>query len=445
MIWSPNTTAIPRALIVDDDPVLQLTIQQCIDRLGYETMTARDGQEALRTFRRQPADIVLLDAAIPVMDGFMTCQGIRDLPDGAHIPIIMITVYDDEQSVDRAFQAGANEYITKPIHWAVLRNRIKQLAESVKTERSLRNDRAFFQSLVDSIPEPTLVCDQACVVRWINVAAKTDHQIYELEVGKPFTLKPGIGNPDDTESTPDKLTEQIRTQVAGEGNVLERLLYRQNPDDTQMFVELQARPMYDANGSAQGVILRFHDITAREIEERQLRHQVRHYGQLAFYDSLTGLTNRRLFEQHLHEAIVDGALSQQRHALLFIDLDGFKAINDNLGHQAGDEILKLLATRLVHSVRRTDTVCRLGGDEFAILLRNIAEPDSSAIIAQHLLKHIAKPIPSDLSIPPLSASIGVSLYPDHAETASNLIYADEAMYEVKSMGKSGVRVWGLEA
>jgi len=437
-----GTTSMPCALIVDDDPVLQLAVQQYMNRLGYETLIARDGQGGLEWFRRQPVDIVLMDAAMPVMDGFAACRAIRELPNGSHVPVIMITVYDDEQSVDLAFEAGANEYITKPIHWAVLRNRVTQLVASARAEGALRNDRAFFQSLVDSMPDPTLVCDQACMVRWINVSAQAGQELYEPEIDNPFRLKPGVGDPDDPESAPDEIAKRIRRQVVQGGDPLDLLLRKQCPDGTLTFVELHASPLRDVSGGAQGVILRFHDVTAREIERRRLHHEVRRYGKLAYHDSLTGLPNRRLFEQSIHEAIVDGARFQQRHALLFIDLDGFKAINDSLGHPGGDEALRLLAERLERSLRRRDAVYRLGGDEFAVLLREVAEPEGITAVAQKLLDIISEPMSLSRGTVKLGASIGVSLYPDHADTASDLIKcADEAMYQVKEAGKASIQIF----
>ena len=157
-----------RALVVDDDGVLRAAMQQFISQLGFEVQTTDNGQRALERFQAQGADIVLLDAAMPVLDGFAACEAIRALPAGHHVPIIMITSYEDEESVDRAFKSGATEYVTKPIHWAVLRNRVRQLVEAADAARRLRQDRAFFQSLVDAIPDPTLVCDRDGVVRWLN-------------------------------------------------------------------------------------------------------------------------------------------------------------------------------------------------------------------------------------------------------------------------------------
>ncbi|WP_058553718.1 PleD family two-component system response regulator [Thiohalocapsa sp. ML1] len=147
------------ALIIDDDPVLRLTIARFIEKLGFATRLCADGAAGVGSVRAERPDIVLLDAAMPQMDGFAACQAIRDLPAGANLPIIMITGFNDEASVDRAFAVGANEYITKPVHWAVLRHRVCQLVAAARAEQALRDDRAFLQSLVDAVPAPTIVCN----------------------------------------------------------------------------------------------------------------------------------------------------------------------------------------------------------------------------------------------------------------------------------------------
>lgn len=120
-----DASEAPHALIVDDDPVLRLAVTQFIGRLGFQTTSVENGLLAVERFGDEGADIVLLDAVMPVMDGFRACQGIRALPNGARVPIVMLTAYEDEASIDRAFEAGATEYITKPILWPVLRNRTR--------------------------------------------------------------------------------------------------------------------------------------------------------------------------------------------------------------------------------------------------------------------------------------------------------------------------------
>jgi CheY-like chemotaxis protein len=173
--------------------VLRLTIARFMEKLGFATRLCADGRagvDALRgdALRGDAADIVLLDAAMPGMDGFAACAAMRALPAGARVPIIMISGFNDEASADRAFAVGASEYITKPVHWAVLRHRVRQLVAAAAAEQTLLDDRAFLQSPVDAIPDPTLVCDADGVVAWANKAALSACQLCDVALGRALPL-----------------------------------------------------------------------------------------------------------------------------------------------------------------------------------------------------------------------------------------------------------------
>jgi diguanylate cyclase (GGDEF)-like protein len=431
-----------RALVVDDDGVLRTAMRQFIMRLGFEVESADNGQRALDLFKAQRADIVLLDAAMPVMNGFAACGAIRALPTGRYVPIIMITIYEDEESVDLAFRSGATEYVTKPIHWAVLRNRVHQLVAAADAECRLREDRAFFQSLVDAIPDPTLVCDREGVVRWMNQDAKRFPMIARAAVDAPLRFAAGViesaanAVPDD----PHAIVTRIRAWVAACDTPLDLLLQRMDSVDGDRYAEAHARALCGPDGTNFGLILRLHDVTARELEGRRLRGQVNHFDELAHRDSLTGLANRLLFEEHLSRAIAEADRSGEHLAVLFVDLDGFKAINDTYGHAAGDRVLCQVATRLRHGVRRPDTVARLGGDEFAVLVRDIGS-SGTLELGERLLAAICAPIALADGPASIGASIGVSLFPEHGPDGATLLHrADKAMYAVKSRGKHGVAV-----
>ncbi|HYN79113.1 MAG TPA: diguanylate cyclase [Lamprocystis sp. (in: g-proteobacteria)] len=427
-----------RALVVDDDSVLRTALQQFIARLGFEVQGAENGQRALELFKTQGYDIVLLDAAMPIMNGFTACEAIRELPEGRHVPIIMITIYEDEDSVDRAFASGATEYVTKPIHWAVLRNRVRQLVEAAEAERRLRQDYAFFQSLVDAIPDATLVCDRAGVVRWINENAGR-FPLVTAVVDEPLRLAPGVHEPGTEETDPQAVVARIRTQIATTDTHLDLLLHRADPAEGEHYAAVHARALRGGDGTNFGLILRLQDVTARELEGRRLRGQITWYGELANHDSLTELANRRLFEDLLSKAVAAAGPTGERLAVMFLDLDGFKGVNDTHGHAAGDEVLREVAVRLQGVVRRPDTVARLGGDEFAILLRDINGAPGVINLGERLLAAVCEPITLAAGEACVGASIGVSLFPEHGpDEAALLRYADEAMYAVKTGGKRGV-------
>lgn len=440
-----DAAEIPRALVVDDDPVLRLAITQFIARLGFQTASVDNGELAVQHVREDRTDIVLLDAAMPVMDGFEACRAIRALPSGQRVPIIMITAYEDEASIDRAFDAGATEYITKPVLWAVLRNRTRHLVQAARAEERLRNDWAFFQSLVDSIPDPTVVIDREGLIRWINGVTKTCLLMAEPVIAQALRLDPATRVVTQPEQRPaetdiDRLLPAIREYLSRRNQPLMLMLHRRAPDGRDGYAEIHGRALRGVSGAAYGFILRFQDVTEREIEKQRLNNEVRRVGELAHSDPLTGLANRLLFEQRLREALYSASTQNLRLALLFIDLDGFKAVNDDLGHAAGDEVLKAVAARLRDAVRDGDTVARFGGDEFAVLLTDIRQDASVEALGRRLLTAIARSIPIANQQRQVGASIGVSLYPDHGDNGALLMErADQAMYAVKRGGKNGIR------
>ena len=439
MNLATNQSRRLRALIVDDDPVLRIAIQQFIARLGFDTQVVENGQLGVDAFAAHGADLVLLDGAMPVMDGFDSCAAIRGLPEGDHVPIIMITVFEDDVSVDRAFAAGANEFITKPIHWAVLRHRVHQLVNSAGATRQLHNDHAFFQSLVDAIPDPTLVCDQQGLVRWINASAQRCIIVHNPQVDSPLRLADGVNLLGGSQASPAAILNDIRAQVVASQAAVELVLHRQTQNG-DFYSEVHARALRGEAGDNFGIILRLHDVTQRELEGRRLRSEVSHFGQLAYHDSLTELANRRLFENRIAAAVTEANRYGERLAVLYLDLDGFKEINDSLGHEVGDEVLRVVAKRLTEQVRRSDTVARWGGDEFAILLPQVAEDAAVAQLGERILSTIATPIDLVGVQRSITTSIGIAIYPQHAATADDLIKrADEAMYQVKHSGKQGLR------
>ena len=435
-----------RALVVDDDAVLRIAIQQFIARLGFVVQSADNGQCALELFEAEGADIILLDAAMPVMDGFAACMAIRALPTGRHVPIIMITIYEDENSVDRAFAAGASEFVTKPIHWAVLRNRVCQLVDAADAERRLRDDHAFLQSLVDAIPDPTLVCDREGLVRWINQDAGQFPLMVEAEVDAPLRLALGVTEPGSGESDPQAIVAHIRARMAASDPPLDIMLHRVDAAGADRYVEVHARALRGTAGTNFGLILRLQDVSARELERLRLHDQVTRFGALAHSDSLTGVANRLLFEARLGSAVAEAGPFGERLAILFVDLDGFKEINDTWGHAVGDQVLCQVAARLVEVVRRPDTVARLGGDEFAVLLRDVSEGSGVLELGQRLLGAICAPIELPDGPVVIGASIGVSLFPEHGPDGATLLHcADEAMYAVKRRGKRGVMIATVNA
>jgi diguanylate cyclase (GGDEF)-like protein len=236
------------------------------------------------------------------------------------------------------------------------------------------------------------------------------------------------------------------TQVMKTGQPIygvEQIIHR--PDGTQVIVSLNAAPLRDVTGTITGVILSLTDITERKRAEKTIK-------KLAYYDALTGLPNRALFHDRLNLALAQASRNQQILALIFLDLDRFKTINDTLGHTIGDRLLQEIAKRLIGCLRKSDTISRfgsdeciisrLGGDEFTILLPKIDQLEDAAKIAQRILDTLKPPFHLDGHELHITTSLGIAIYPTDGQDAQTLLKnADAAMYRAKEWGRNSYRFY----
>jgi diguanylate cyclase (GGDEF)-like protein len=291
-----------RILIVDDDRTMRLLLRHALERDGYSVEEAGDGLEALALFTTCDPDIVLMDAAMPEMDGFLACESLQDVPGGKDTPVLMITGLDDDASVERAFAAGASDYITKPVNWAVLRQRVRRMVNERRAER--------------------------------------------------------------------------------------------------------------------------------------------HVNFLAYHDSLTGLPNRTLFIERLEHHIARARRGGAQIAVLFMDLDGFKLINDSLGHDVGDLLLKAVSDRLTSVLRESDTVARLGGDEFTAIVSDVDSEGQISTAARRVLAELTAPVVVNGQEVFVGASIGIAVYPNDGHDVRTLLRsADMAMYRAKELGRNNYQFY----
>jgi diguanylate cyclase (GGDEF)-like protein len=279
-------------LVVDDDRSTRSALRYTLLRDGFRVAEAENGAQALHMLKRIQPDVILMDAVMPVMDGFTACARMQKVPGHQNIPVLMITGLEDNLSVEKAFVAGASDYIPKPIHFAILSQRVRRIVEANRTQKRVRD--------------------------------------------------------------------------------------------------------------------------------------------LAFSDALTGLPNRAMFFEQLKLSIEQAKQSGEVVAVLFLDLDRFKYVNDTLGHDIGDRLLILVAQRIRRRVRLVDCVARLGGDEFTVVLTDIATPSAATIVAQNICQSLSAPFLIDGHGIFVSASIGISLYPqDGIDVGTLLQHADTAMYRAK--------------
>ena len=279
-------------LVVDDDRTLRLALTSVFRKEGFQIIEATSGSQAIEICKRHIPDIILMDALMSDIDGFKACNTIRELPNCLNIPILMITSLDDEEAISKAFSSGATDFVTKPLHFTVLKERVARLVKASKAGQKIR--------------------------------------------------------------------------------------------------------------------------------------------QMAYIDSLTNLPNRAKLMQELRVILDRASLHDKSAAVLFLDLDNFKNINDSLGHNVGDLLLKVVAERLRSCVRETDFVARLGGDEFTIVLENIKDNDHIARIAQNICESLSEPFVFLDKKMHTSSSIGIAMYPQDAKDVNNLLkHADLAMFKAK--------------
>ncbi len=285
----------PVVVLADDDPSIRLMVRHVLESEDFDIIEASDGLEAIKAVEKHHPALILLDAVMPGIDGFTTCQQIKD-KGHTDIPVMMITGLDDDASVERAYEVGAIDFITKPIKWAVLKHRVKSVVAKVIAERKVKL--------------------------------------------------------------------------------------------------------------------------------------------LAYRDTLTSLPNRLLFADRLEQAVVRSERSRTSMALMLIDIDDFKLVNDSFGHDAGDKLIKAVGSLISKSLRRADTIARLGGDEFAVIIEGIDGPEDAISIADNLTTILEHNVRLDDQETYTSASIGIAVFPGDGKDARTLLKnADTAMYRAKESGR----------
>lgn len=429
--------ALPIVLVIDDDQTIHLWAKRHLSAAGFEVVFATNGHDGINAFIRHSPDIVLVDIEMPEMDGFATCLGIRSVPGGSNTPLLMVTGTEDAEKIERSYLAGATDFIVKPINWQVLIHRLRFMVKASKIflqletsesrlskaqqmarlghwELSIRDNKLYWSDEIYKIFEQnrnTFIPDPA---GFLNLVHATD-RLY-VEEGFEKAIKNETG-----------LTIEYRI-ITGTGK--------------QRFVGQQIEIINNQQDQLIALTGTIQDITERKDHENQVRH-------LAYYDVITGLPNRTCFLEILSSSLELAKRNERSFAVLFLDLDGFKGVNDTYGHHVGDLMLKEISRRLTEGLRRSDIasrylnhqnyiadIARLGGDEFTILLNELTQPEDAAIAARNILKWISEPILLEDHKIFSSASIGIALFPQDGQDGETLLNnADVAMYHAKRMGK----------
>jgi diguanylate cyclase (GGDEF)-like protein/PAS domain S-box-containing protein len=307
------------------------------------------------------------------------------------------------------------------------------ITERFEIEQKLREQHTFVQAVVDAIHDSVMVIDLEFNVVLMNRQARESGDfefVSDKSRPKCYELSHHRKDPCAGDEHPCPVKEVIATQQS-----VSVVHNHKTKDGKDRFIELRTIPMLDASGQITACIESGHDITELINTQRELSEYTQQLTRLAYYDQLTGLPNRTLFYDRLEQSIKKADRKHEKIALLYLDLDKFKEINDTKGHQTGDEVLKEVAKRLSKIIRSSDTVARLAGDEFTVILEHVSEQISSGRVAKKLLQELSKPFIVHSDFLDLQCSIGISLYPDDAGSVEKLLqHADTALYAVKKSG-----------
>lgn len=442
MMDNDNHREKPLALVVDDDLSLRLSMEAALIKAGFHVVDAENGRKALDVFQSEKPDLVLLDVIMPEMDGFETCRAIRRLPEGEHTQILMVTGLDDTDSIELAFQAGATDFVSKPLNWPMLGYRAKYMLRAGQAFRELARSRhrlAKTQELarlgnweIDLSTGDFSCSSEACGLLGLSTV--------NMPVTYDAFLSPIVEQ--EKERAKETLDDAIHRK---ETTILNYRVVM--PDGSRKHILNQVEILPGTDGMPKLMLGVVQDVTRLKLAEEEIR-------QLAYFDGLTGLTNRMMFRDRLEGAIDAATRRKENFAVLFLDLDRFKRVNDLLGHRIGDLLLKHVAAILKRCTRTTDSasryasdgsspvLSRLGGDEFTILLPNIKDPDNAALVARRLLKEIPVPVMLGGNEVSVTTSIGISIFPTDGTTAEALTKnADSAMVQAKEDGKNSYQFY----
>jgi diguanylate cyclase (GGDEF)-like protein/PAS domain S-box-containing protein len=420
-------------LLIEDNPVdAKRILDVFAGRAGSpcDMKWAMQLTTGLKLLAHGGIDLILADLGLPDSQGIATFEQLYSAaPD---TPILILAPHNDQRSAEEAIARGAYDYLSKRYldEWTLPRV-LRSAMERKKLEETIFAERERAQVMLNSIGEAVLCTDLYGNVTYLNQVAESMTGWSRLEAtGRPisevFQVIDGITR--ETVQNPLELAILQNKAICLESNCI---LIRRG--GLEMAIEDSAAPLHDRNGNVTGGAIAFHDVsTARALTLKMFY--------LAHHDFLTGLPNRMLLNDRIKQAIAFARRNNEKLALLFLDLDKFKNVNDSLGHAIGDKMLQSVAKRLIACGRQSDTVSRQGGDEFVILLPRIARGEDAALSAQKMLAALAAPHSiggRDLSI---TASIGISTYPADGQDPDSLLKsADQAMYHAKKNGRNNFK------
>jgi len=412
-----------KILIADDDLTIRTILQTIVTEWGFQACLAEDGEAAWDILQQDdPPHILLVDWEMPKLNGLQLCQRIRKKITDNPPYIILLTAHNLVEDIATGLDSGANDFITKPFNSIELKARING------AQRTINLQLEHLQSLADAQLAASVF------THTLEGIVITDHQGIIIDTNNAYSDITGYSREESIgkhsqlifSSNKQHTWKSIHNQKKWQGEV--DITHK---NDKEINIKLSVCRVYNEANHVTHYVGLLSDITESKRQQQQLEYS-------ANYDSLTKLANRRLFKDRLEQAMAKVRRGAQPLALVYLDLDGFKAVNDKFGHDQGDQLLVTLANQLQEVVRETDTIARIGGDEFVVLLTDLSQQDGCEITLWRILAAATTTIEVDQQQADISASLGVSFFSQGDTVTLDKLFkqADTAMYQAKSNGKN---------
>jgi two-component system, cell cycle response regulator len=446
-----------RVLVVDDVDVNVRLLEAKLSSEYFTVVTASSGEEALRMARSEHPDIILLDVMMPEMDGFEVCRRLKADPATDGIPVVMVTALSEVADRVRGLQSGADDFLTKPVNDVALFARVRSLVRLKRmTEEWRLREEVYgrFDTVIDDGRRKEDM-SPANVVLWEETDFAAD-RVTEMLQPAAQVLRPKSA--EQLREMADASVDLVILSLSGEQDALRLVAQLRGSETSRLVPILLIADGEDLPRLAKGLDLGANDYIVRPVDRNELsaraRTQVRrkrlqdrlqdNYQRslaLALTDSLTGLYNRRYLLAHLDGLMVRASEGAQGPAMLMLDLDFFKRVNDAHGHAAGDAVLREVAGRIARHVRNFDLVARYGGEEFVVVMPE-TQLAVAAMVAERLRNVVAsKPIALGDGLAEISVtiSVGIAVTREGGDNATHMLQrADKALYEAKGRGRNCV-------
>ncbi|HSC18129.1 MAG TPA: PleD family two-component system response regulator [Rhizomicrobium sp.] len=448
-----------RVLVVDDILSNVRLLEAKLSAEYFEVCTAYNGPEALAKIEEQIPDIVLLDVMMPGMDGFEVCRRIKNNARTAHLPVVMVTALD--QTADRVagLEAGADDFLTKPVDDAALFARVRSLVrlKMMTDELRMREETGHGMGLVD--PAHTLIDsapggriliveDRAETAAWFSEVLGENNEVVTADTFEEAQVRVRGGDPDLIMVSLSlrnfdglRLCSHLRSLPEGRNVPILVVVNEGDRRKLHQALEMGVNDYLTRPVDKNELVARVRTQLRRKRYSDRLRHNVQLSLEMAITDQLTGLYNRRYMSRHLDTLIVGAEAAGKPIAFLIMDIDHFKSVNDTYGHDAGDEVLREFAKRIGANVRGMDLACRYGGEEFVVVM-----PDTDMAVAATIAERLRRGVemtPFPISREPgklnVTISIGIAELEAGGGTAEALLHrADQALYRAKREGRNRV-------